>query len=308
MKYKIGDRVRIIAKGSNCSYHEVGNVGTVIQDDDMSSIPYQIKIDGSDNYYWAISNELEPVSERGTSESSDPPSFHVGQRVRVTKNCAIDEWIGKTVTITSIEDFKIYSQDDKGGKMGWMTPDRFAPIEETKPFSQGQHDFYSDDELDILTNPDGSKRGPPEHNTNECSSDFCGYEPVSGSQVKRSEGGIRVWVRYKPNQPFVPIDNLDKLRGAQVDAVYFDEVINNGSVKPKAESDRKGKPMNVIKKLKDLTLSKETRILRENGLEDECGMTSDSRQMMMDELVEERWATRREAIAADLLKIKEEEK
>jgi len=66
---------------------------------------------------------------------------------------------------------------------------------------------------------------------------------------------------------------------------------------------------NLVSKLKDLTLTKEERILREQGLEDEHGeMTGQAISMMHEEMEKERWASRRKEIAKDLLKLKEEEK
>lgn len=74
---------------------------------------------------------------------------------------------------------------------------------------------------------------------------------------------------------------------------------------PKAQ---KGIFMNVIDKIKNFKLTKEDRILRENGLEDEDGkMTGLAGEMMSDEMIKERWATRRLEVAKDLLEIKNEE-
>lgn len=63
----------------------------------------------------------------------------------------------------------------------------------------------------------------------------------------------------------------------------------------------------LVKKLKDLKLSAEDRILREEGLEDENGnLTYATLEMMQTELIEERWEARKSQIAKDLLKLKEE--
>ncbi len=72
---------------------------------------------------------------------------------------------------------------------------------------------------------------------------------------------------------------------------------------------QKEKTMSLIKKLKDLTLDADSRILRKNGFEDDNGkMTEAAEDMMDDEIMNERWKARRAEIAADLRKLEEEEK
>lgn len=87
---------------------------------------------------------------------------------------------------------------------------------------------------------------------------------------------------------------------------YHTECLENyfGQPKPK-----KTFMSDIVQKLKNLTLSPTDRILRKHGLEDECGKLSDEAYRMMDrELNEELWKSRREAIAADLMKLEAEEK
>lgn len=65
------------------------------------------------------------------------------------------------------------------------------------------------------------------------------------------------------------------------------------------------KTMNIIKQIKDLKLTKEARILREQGFEDENGkLTKLGADMMLDELLEEKWAERKMDVAKNLLEIK----
>jgi len=62
----------------------------------------------------------------------------------------------------------------------------------------------------------------------------------------------------------------------------------------------------VITTLKNLTLSKEDKILRENGFENECGKpTEDTRKAMLEELADAQWATKRAQVANQLLEEKE---
>jgi len=54
--------------------------------------------------------------------------------------------------------------------------------------------------------------------------------------------------------------------------------------------------------LKNLTLSKTDRILRENGFEDDCGnITHDTRKAMLTELATDHWKTKRDDVAKKLL-------
>lgn len=72
---------------------------------------------------------------------------------------------------------------------------------------------------------------------------------------------------------------------------------------------KKGFMSNIVQKIKDLALSDTDRILRKHNLEDNCSNpTEDAIGMMHDEIIKERWATRREAIAQDLAKIDAAEK
>jgi hypothetical protein len=80
------------------------------------------------------------------------------------------------------------------------------------------------------------------------------------------------------------------------------EIING--FKPK-----KGFMSTIVEKIKDLALPSTSRILRQHGLEDQNGkMTPDACRMIQDEIMEKAWQERREAIAADIKKVEDEEK
>lgn len=102
-----------------------------------------------------------------------------------------------------------------------------------------------------------------------------------------------------PKSKFMAIDYaLKESDRSAFTTLYFNE--------PQAQ---KSIFMNIVDKIKNFKLSAEDRILRENGLEDDNGkITEEAKIMMHEELRDERWATRRLEIAADLLKIKAEEK
>lgn len=65
----------------------------------------------------------------------------------------------------------------------------------------------------------------------------------------------------------------------------------------------------IVRKIKDLTLSADDRILRKHDFEDENGKVTESALTMMeDELAEERWNTRRTEVAEQLRKVEAEDK
>lgn len=142
------------------------------------------------------------------------------------------------------------------------------------------HFIDEDDELEIISNPDGSK--------------WCNHNPSAyGECIGCAQDSINPYF----SKPFNWI-------GSQAYSVP-NGAIESLTNEPKAQ---KGFIMNVVDKIKNFKLTKEDRILRENGLEDEDGkMTGLAGEMMSDECVSERWATRRLEVAKDLLEIKNEE-
>jgi hypothetical protein len=81
--------------------------------------------------------------------------------------------------------------------------------------------------------------------------------------------------------------------------------LNNKFNEPQAQ--RKGFMTSIVDKIKNLALSATDRVLRKHNFEDENGkMTDLAREMMTQEAQEALWATRREAVSADLTKLDEE--
>jgi len=63
---------------------------------------------------------------------------------------------------------------------------------------------------------------------------------------------------------------------------------------------------NIVKRIKDLALSETDRLLRQDGFEDKQGkMTEQARQMMREEMEEERWKANREEVAKKLKQLGE---
>lgn len=163
-----------------------------------------------------------------------------------------------------------------------LTKERIYTYDGINTFKQnGKHsctfvDFnWQRFELEILTNSDGTPWVHPDQQMN-CGCAFC----YDDSFIFNEQATIN-----------------------NIISTYREQYINE----PKAQ--KKGIIMNAIDKLKNLALSKEDRILRDEGLEDSNGkITEEAKQLMAEEMRDERWATRRLEIAKDLLKIKSEEK
>ena len=170
-------------------------------------------------------------------------------------------------------------------------------------------------EFEILTNPDGSPWKEPKREFKVgdriCLANYSSYGRLTGT-IKRIENGeaycedwdkgCSVGSLNLENYPFEllpeepvkkehPQNNLEKLNQSQ-------KIYNLG------EQPKKGFIMSVVEKLKEFALSETDRVLRKNDLEDEHGeMTSEATTMMMDEIVAERWKTRRADIAAKLIEM-----
>jgi hypothetical protein len=89
---------------------------------------------------------------------------------------------------------------------------------------------------------------------------------------------------------------------------YVKTVLQNGSTATYCiTNNNKGKGImsSIVKKLKDLALSEEDALLREYGFEDENGkMTQQAKDMMLEEMLQNKWNKRKEDVAAGLKKIK----
>ncbi len=93
--------------------------------------------------------------------------------------------------------------------------------------------------------------------------------------------------------------------------IFVDEAVGFGIYKSKQSlmDTLCGTSSSIIRKIKDLVLTADDRILRKHGFEDSCGDTNGSaRELMVSELVEERWKTRRADVAENLRTVEAEEK
>jgi len=74
-KFKVGDRVRVIATGSSI-FQKVGVVKGVIEDKPM---PYRVEVEGSLVHSWFTADELEPapvIKECLTTDSVNHPAHY----------------------------------------------------------------------------------------------------------------------------------------------------------------------------------------------------------------------------------------
>lgn len=193
--------------------------------------------------------------------------------------------------------------------------------------------YPDEEELEILTNPDGTRWVHPD----QAQPKFKVGDKVriTGRPHKGKIGilkphpcGDPSWFQidgygYQPHE-LEKIEDETKassIRPFEFSAPLFHEMFTDESVdyfrwfdtfiKPTNEpqAQKPTNTMSIIKKLKDLTLSKEDRILREQGFEDENGrLSSVTSEMMHEEIIEERWSTRRIEVAKDLLTLKAEDK
>ena len=97
------------------------------------------------------------------------------------------------------------------------------------------------------------------------------------------------------------------------DAKYLNSAINKpfyNLLDNESMTQKVSKTMSsIIKKIKDIKLSQEDRLLRKHGFEDEDGkMTSEAMDLMDEEIQQERWEKRRLEIAADLKLVEAQEK
>lgn len=200
--------------------------------------------------------------------------------------------------------------------------------------------YFQEDEIEILTNPDGTpwvhpdkqkfkvgdrvmivKDGPENH-----SGKGVGYEfeirEISNNYCREKVGvsrGVRTSLLEKIEEPKtarevmmmstpsgIPtfFEEFRKLSERKFEKYYLGVDFGYES-KPK----RKSFMSNIVEKIKNLKLSETDRILRKHGLEDENGrMTSEAMDLMDEELQQDRWKTRREEIAKDILAVESEDK
>ena len=175
------------------------------------------------------------------------PYLKEGMKIKIIKSRCCPEITGDTLIVEEVYESCVDTND------GVHSPGEYYP---------------EDEEIEILTNPDGSKW---------CIHNSTGYGECMGCA-----------------QDLAKVFNVPR---------SATESLTN---EPKAQ---KGLIMNVVGKIKNFKLTKEDRILRENGLEDEDGKITECAENMMDEeIMKERWATRRLEVAKDLLDIKNEDK
>ncbi len=107
MKYKVGDKVKIVSlqsEGRGCCMDVVGDIGKIIEYDSSSILKYKVKIeDGGDRWWWEEPN-LELIEEdtemNATKVENTTPKFKKGDKViRVGNTSASGVEFGEVYTV-----------------------------------------------------------------------------------------------------------------------------------------------------------------------------------------------------------------
>lgn len=114
MKYKVGDKVKIVSlqsEGRGCCMDVVGDIGKIIKYDSSSILKYKVKIEDGGRWWWEESNlELiedvkpntikEDTEMNATKVENTTPKFKKGDKViRVGNTSAIGAEFGEVYTI-----------------------------------------------------------------------------------------------------------------------------------------------------------------------------------------------------------------
>jgi hypothetical protein len=206
------------------------------------------------------------------------------------------------------------------------------------------HEFKNGDELEILTNPDGSPWMHPQKfksryrvgdiykweqkhlfkEVREVKKDKVVFglaaKTIEEARATENDYNTQGWKREEIDDHMCFVEH--GVRGLKVEMVRCDEAMpfwpdipediyksltmdwafGSAPTKPKFMS-------SIVRKIKDLTLSADDRILRKHGFEDNCkDMTEQTRDMMLEEILADRWASRRADVAKDLKKVEAADK
>lgn len=114
MKYKVGDKVKIVSlqsEGRGCCMDIVGDVGEVIEYDSSDILKYKVKTEDGGRWWWEESNlelieDTKPNTSEGETEvnatkvETTTPKFKKGDKVKVVgETLARDVETGKIYTV-----------------------------------------------------------------------------------------------------------------------------------------------------------------------------------------------------------------
>ena len=116
MKYKVGDKVKIVSlqsEGRGCCMDVVGDVGEIIEYDSSDILKYKVKIEDGGRWWWEESNlELiedvkpntikEETEMNATKVENTTPKFKKGDKVKVVgETSAVNVKLGGIYTIAN---------------------------------------------------------------------------------------------------------------------------------------------------------------------------------------------------------------
>lgn len=188
----------------------------------------------------------------------------------------------------------------------WVHPDKSIPYDKAKEMKE-----YSAQQFKVGDRVLDKRKG--KEGILSDNSDCLAYGDKHDFEIHYSIGGNKDCIDLvnlekiddEPKGVTISSDNINKTMLGMIDKMSLRSMPIYQINEPQAQNT---KEMNIVKQLKDLVLNKESRILREKGFEDENGNPTElALNMMADELEEERFAARRLEIAKDLLKIKAED-
>ena len=82
MKYKVGDKVKIVSlqsEGRGCCMDVVGDIGEIIEYDSSSILKYKVKIEDGGSWWWEESN-LELIEDVKPNTNEDILGLYIEQR------------------------------------------------------------------------------------------------------------------------------------------------------------------------------------------------------------------------------------